>query len=96
VDPKQRRTWPYPPSNLELLAGDAGLDPDVLRESLRRQIADRLRADSDEHESSDEHEKAERSHQTSRTRVGREERAWAAALHPDVVAVIDEAMATLR
>ena len=37
----RRRSWPYPPTDRELLAARAGLDDDELRESLRSRIAAR-------------------------------------------------------
>jgi hypothetical protein len=42
---RRRRSWPYPPTDLERLAESAGLDDDELRASLRRQIAERRGCD---------------------------------------------------
>jgi hypothetical protein len=43
--PPRRRSWPFEPTRLEVLATKAGLDDEQLRELLRRLIADRLRAE---------------------------------------------------
>ena len=42
---RRRRSWPYPPTDLERLAERAGLDDDELRASLRRQVAERRGSD---------------------------------------------------
>jgi hypothetical protein len=41
---RRRRSWPYPPTDLERLAERAGLGDDELRASLRRQVAERASA----------------------------------------------------
>ncbi len=44
LDRESRRNWPFAPTRLEHIAAEAGLEPDELRDYLRRQIDQEVRA----------------------------------------------------